>query len=145
EGVLVTSNEIDNLSLTAGKFTKNQYSDQIDSDGNELDSAVVWGAKYKFSDALNASYYGTDIKDRLDRHYVNANYSYAVANGGTLTHDFSGYHTEWDKKADGGAYTYSHTTNDLSNLSNNIWAISNTYNTGPDWQSTRLNFINVII
>lgn len=131
EGVLVTSNEIDNLSLTAGKFTKNQYSDQIDSDGNELDRAVVWGAKYKFSDALNASYYGTDIKDRLDRHYVNANYSYAVANGGTLTHDFSGYHTEWDKKADGGAYTYSHTTNDLSNLSNNIWAISTTYNTGP--------------
>jgi len=62
---------------------------------------------------------------------VNANYSYAVANGGTLTHDFSGYHTEWDKKADGGAYTYSHTTNDLSNLSNNIWAISTTYNTGP--------------
>jgi len=113
EGVLVTSNEIDNLSLTAGKFTKNQYSDQINSDGNELDRAVVWGAKYKFSDALNASYYGTDIKDRLDRHYVNANYSYAVANGGTLTHDFSGYHTEWDKKADGGAYTYSHTTNHL--------------------------------
>ena len=131
EGVLVTSNEIDNLSLTAGKFTKNQYSDQIDSDGNELDRAVVWGAKYKFNDALNASYHGTDIKDRLHRHYETANYSYAVANGGTLTHDFSGYHTEWDKKADGGAYTYSHTTNDLSNLSNNIWAISTTYNTGP--------------
>ncbi|QQN87933.1 outer membrane porin, OprD family [Acinetobacter variabilis] len=130
-GVLVTSNEIDNLTLTAGKFTENQRSSQIKSDGNELDRAVVWGAKYKFSDALNASYYGTDIKDRLDRHYVNANYSYAVANGGTLTHDFSGYHTEWDKKADGGAYTYSHTTNDLSNLSNNIWAISTTYNTGP--------------
>lgn len=130
-GVLVTSNEIDNLTLTAGKFTENQRSSQIKSDGNELDRAVVWGAKYKFSDALNASYYGTDIKDRLDRHYVNANYSYAVANGGTLTHDFSGYHTEWDKKADDGAYTYSHTTNDLSNLSNNIWAISTTYNTGP--------------
>lgn len=130
-GVLVQSNEIDNLNLVAGKFTENQYSSQINSDGNQLDRAVVWGAKYKFSDALNASYYGTDIKDRLDRHYVNANYSYAVANGGTLTHDFSGYHTEWDKKADGGAYTYSHTTNDLSNLSNNIWAISTTYNTGP--------------
>ncbi|MCU4312435.1 OprD family porin [Acinetobacter variabilis] len=130
-GVLVTSNEIDNLTLTAGKFTENQRSSQIKSDGNELDRAVVWGAKYKFSDALNASYYGTDIKGRLDRHYVNANYSYAVANGGTLTHDFSGYHTEWDKKADDSAYTYSHTTNDLSNLSNNIWAISTTYNTGP--------------
>ncbi len=55
---------------------------------HELDRAVVWGAKYKFNDAVNASYYGTDIKDRLERHYVNANYSYALANGSTLTHDF---------------------------------------------------------
>ncbi len=34
------------------------------------------------------------------------------------------------KKTKCGAYTYSHTTNDLTNLSNNIWAISSTYNTG---------------
>ncbi|WP_180180671.1 OprD family outer membrane porin [Acinetobacter sp. YH01021] len=130
-GVLVQSNEIENLSLVAGKFTENQRSSQIKSDGNELDRAIVWGAKYKFNDAVNASYYGTDIKDRLERHYVNANYSYALANGSTLTHDFSGYHTDWDKKSDGGAYTYSHTTNDLNKLSNNIWAISTTYNKGP--------------
>ncbi|ECF7044928.1 outer membrane porin, OprD family, partial [Salmonella enterica subsp. enterica] len=130
-GVLVESNEIENLSLVAGKFTENQRSSQIKSDGNELDRAIVWGAKYKFNDAVNASYYGTDIKDRLERHYVNANYSYALANGSTLTHDFSGYHTDWDKKSDGGAYTYSHTTNDLNKLSNNIWAISTTYNKGP--------------
>src|SRR5690606_34197511 len=87
EGLLVTSNEIDNLSLTAGKFTKNQYSDQINSDGRELDRAVVWGAKYTFNDDLNASYYGVDVKDKLDRHYVNANYSYALANESTLKFD----------------------------------------------------------
>ena len=130
EGVLATSREINGLELTAGKFTKNQYSDQIKSDGNELDRAVVWGAKYKFNDAFNASYFGTDIKDRLDRHYVNANYKQALANNSSLTYDFSGYHTKWDNKADGSAYTYSHTTNDLTDLSNNIWAISGTYNTG---------------
>lgn len=103
EGVLVESNEIENLNLIGGKFTKNQYSDQINSDGNKLDSAVVWGAKYKFSDALNASYYGVDVKDRLDRHYVNANYTYALSEDSSLTHDFSGYHTEWDK--DGKTYS----------------------------------------
>ena len=130
EGVLATSREINGLELTAGKFTKNQYSDQIKSDGNELDRAVVWGAKYKFNDALNASYFGTDIKDRLDRHYVNANYKQVLANNSSLTYDFSGYHTKWDTKADGSAYTYSHTTSDLTDLSNNIWAISGTYNTG---------------
>lgn len=129
-GVLVQSNEIKNLNLVAGKFTENQRSSQINTDGNELDRAVVWGAKYNFSDAFNASYYGTDIKDRLERHYVNANYSYALAKG-KLTHDFSAYRTEWDAAPNNTAYTYSHTSNNFNNLSNNIWAISSTYNTGP--------------
>ena len=126
EGVLATSREINGLELTAGKFTKNQYSDQIKSDGNELDRAVVWGAKYKFNDAFNASYFGTDIKDRLDRHYVNANYAHPLANNSTLTFDFSGYHTEWDK--DGK--TYSHITTNDSDRKNDIFALSGTYNTG---------------
>ncbi|GAA5556680.1 porin D [Acinetobacter schindleri] len=124
EGLLVTSNEIDNLSLTAGKFTKNQYSDQIETDGRNLDRAIVWGAKYKFSDALNASYYGVDVKDRLDRHYVNANYTYALSEDSSLTHDFSGYHTEWDREGN----TYSETTDNLSDRQNSIWAVSTTYN-----------------
>ncbi len=42
---------------------------------------LFWGAKYKFNDQVNASYYGVDVKDKLDRHYGNVNYSYAVANG----------------------------------------------------------------
>ncbi|WP_338560321.1 OprD family outer membrane porin [Acinetobacter sp. KS-LM10] len=130
-GVLAKSREIENLEVLAGKFTKNQYSDQISTDSNKLDSAIVWGAKYKFNDQINASYYGTDIKDRLDRHYLNANYAHQLADKSTLTYDFSGYRTQWDAKPDGSAYTYSHTSNDLNNLSNNIWALSATYNTGP--------------
>lgn len=127
EGVLATSREINGLELTAGKFTKNQYSDQINTDGNHLDRAVVWGAKYKFSDALNASYYGLDSKNKLDRHYVNANFKQKLANDSSLTWDVSGYHTEFDKDAT----TYSHTTENLADRSNNIWAISSTYNQGP--------------
>ncbi|BCU63401.1 hypothetical protein F941_03182 [Acinetobacter bouvetii DSM 14964 = CIP 107468] len=136
EGVLATSREINGLELTAGKFTKNQMSEQINTDGNHLESAVVWGAKYKFSDALNASYYGLDSKNKLDRHYVNANYKQALENGSSLTYDFSGYHTKFDKNA----VTYSATGELASNYTdtgvagvektNNIWAISGTYNTG---------------
>ena len=128
-GVLVESNEIENLNLVAGKFTENQRSSQIKSDGNELDRAIVWGAKYKFSDAVNASYYGTDIKDRLERHYVNANYSYKLANDSTLTHDFSGYHTNWDREANNSLYSYIGSVDDK--FKNSIWAISTTYNKGP--------------
>ena len=135
-GVLATSHEIENLEVIAGKFTKNQYSDQINTDGENLDRAVVWGAKYKFNDALNASYYGLDSKNKLERHYVNANYKQALANDSSLTYDFSGYHTKFDKNAS----TYSatgETAADYANTgiagvekTNNIWAISGTYNTG---------------
>lgn len=128
EGVLATSREINGLELTAGKFTKNQMSHQVATDQNQLDRAVVWGAKYKFNDALNASYYGLDSKNKLERHYVNANYKQALANDSSLTYDFSGYHTEFDEQA----ATYSSTigNKDVSGRSNNIWAISGTYNTG---------------
>ncbi len=128
DGILVTSREIKNLELTAGKFTKNQMSDQISTDENNLDRAIVWGAKYKVNDALTTSYFGLDSKDKLDRHYINANYKQTLANGDSLTYDFSGYHTEWDKDAE----TYSSTLGktDVNGRSNNIWAISGSYNTG---------------
>ncbi|WP_127494780.1 OprD family outer membrane porin [Acinetobacter calcoaceticus] len=126
-GTLLTSHEIKNLEVVAGKFTKDQYSDQVNTDGRHLDRAIVWGAKYKFDDNLNASYYGLDSKDKLERHYVNVNYKQPLANDSSLTYDFSGYHTKFDE----GASTYSQTTDDLSNRKNNIWAISTAYNTGP--------------
>ncbi|WP_447506233.1 OprD family outer membrane porin [Acinetobacter pittii] len=126
-GTLLTSHEIKDLEVIAGKFTKNQYSDQVNTDGRRLDRAIVWGAKYKFDDNLNASYYGLDSKDKLERHYVNVNYKQPLANDSSLTYDFSGYHTKFDE----GASTYSQTTDDLSNRKNNIWAISTAYNTGP--------------
>lgn len=126
-GTLLTSHEIKNLEVLAGKFTKDQYSDQVNTDGRHLDRAIVWGAKYKFDDNLNASYYGLDSKDKLERHYLNVNYKQPLANDSSLTYDFSGYHTKFDE----GASTYSQTTADLSNRKNNIWAISTAYNTGP--------------
>ncbi|RYL25334.1 OprD family outer membrane porin [Acinetobacter piscicola] len=133
EGTLVTSREIKGLELTAGKFTKDQMSDQINSDadagGKGLDRAIIWGAKYKFDDQLSASYYGLDSKNALERHYVNANYKLPLADKSSLTFDFSGYHTEWDK----AAATYSSTigNKDVDSRSNNIWALSSTYNQGP--------------
>ncbi|EOE7438153.1 OprD family outer membrane porin [Acinetobacter baumannii] len=98
-GTLLTSHEIKDLEVVAGKFTKNQYSDQIATDQNGLDRAVVWGAKYKFDDQISGSYYGVDVKDKLDRHYVNVNYKQPLANDSSLTYDFSGYHTKFDKGA----------------------------------------------
>ncbi len=130
DGLLVTSREINGLELTAGKFTKNQMSDQISTDENKLDRAIVWGAKYKVNNALTTSYFGLDSKDKLERHYVNANYKQALANDASLTYDFSGYHTEWDKGANASSARPGLDENS-NNRSNNIWALSGTYNQGP--------------
>ncbi|UNT64689.1 outer membrane porin, OprD family [Acinetobacter towneri] len=120
-GLYIESNEIKDLTLIGGKFTKNQWSNDISSDQQGLDSAIFWGAKYKFNDQVNASYYGVDVKDKLDRHYVNANYSYALANESTLTHSFSGYHTEFE------AGSLSNIETLTEDKQNSIWAISSTY------------------
>ena len=127
EGVLAKSREIENLEVVAGKFTKNQMSEQISTDENNLDSAIVWGAKYKFNDQINGSYYGIDSKNALERHYVNANFKQPLANDASLTYDFSGYRTEWDKGASASSSTLGA---DSADRSNNIWAISGSYNTG---------------
>ena len=42
----------------------NQISTDKDVTGQGLDRAVVWGAKYKFNDQLNSSYYGLDVQDK---------------------------------------------------------------------------------
>lgn len=126
-GTLLTSHEIKNLEVIGGKFTKNSLSDQISTDGNHLDSAWVWGAKYQFDDNLKTSYYGLDIEDKLDRHYLNANYKIPFADQSSLTLDASGYHTKFGPEAD----TYSSTGPAGEDKTNNIWAISGTYNQGP--------------
>ena len=123
-GLYVESNEIENLTLIGGKFTKNQWSNDISSDQQGLDRAVFWGAKYKFNDQLNTSYYGVDVKDKLDRHYANVNYTHGLKNDAALTLDFTGYHTDWDE----GAATDSATTDDASNRQNSIWGVSANYN-----------------
>ncbi|MFT4019978.1 MAG: OprD family outer membrane porin [Acinetobacter sp.] len=126
-GTLVTSHEIKNLELVAGKFTKDQMSDQVSSDQSNLDRAIVWGAKYKFNDDLSASYYGLDSKNALERHYANVNYKYPLANESSLAFDLSGYHTKWDQ---GASASSSKLSTDSSDRSNNIWAFSTTYSKG---------------
>ena len=126
EGTLITSHEIKNLEVVAGKFTKNQLPEHIASDQNHLDRAYVWGAKYQFNDQLKAAYYGADLKDKLERHYANVNYKQSLTNKDSLTYDFSGYHTKFEPGT-----TYSATGPANEDKKNNIWAVSATYNTGP--------------
>lgn len=116
-GTLLTSREIQNLELTYGHFTKDQDVNQISSDGSHLKRADVWGASYKFNDALSASYYGSELKDALNRQFLNINYKIALENSASVTLDASGYHTKYDTEGE--------------KLKNNFWATSATYSQGP--------------
>ena len=122
-GLYIESNEIKDLTLIGGKFTKNQWSNDISSDQQGLDSAIFWGAKYKFNDQVNGSYYGVDVKDKLDRHYANVNYSFPVQDDATVTLDAMGYNTKW--KA-GAATTDPRSAS--QELTNSIWGVSASYN-----------------
>lgn len=135
-GFMVKSHEIKNLELMAGKFTKNQYSDQIASDEIGLDRAVIWGAVYQFNERMSGSYYGLQDKDLLDRHFLNLNYKQPFQDGSSLTYDFTGYYTKFDKNASTSTAT-GHVAADYDKTgiagvdkSNSIWSISADYNKG---------------
>ncbi len=60
-----------NLLKTNGQMTSAQT--------NKVWTVLFSGARNtNLTTKLNASYYGVDVKDKLDRHYANANYNFAV-------------------------------------------------------------------
>ncbi len=126
-GTLIQSREIKGLELTAGKFTKNQFSDQIATDQKHLDRAVVWGAKYQPNAQFKTAYYGLDSQDIMKRHYLNVNYKQLFDANHSLTYDVSGYRTTFEPTA----FTYSALGDASTEKTNHIWALSGTYNTGP--------------
>ncbi|WP_407411869.1 OprD family outer membrane porin [Acinetobacter sp.] len=132
-GLYVESNEIKDLTLIGGKFTQNQWSNDIKSDAQGLDSAVFWGAKYKFNDQINGSYYGVDVEDKLDRHYANVSYTRPLKNDASLSLDAMGYQTDWEA---GAATTDKRSLTE--SLSNTIWGVSASYN--KDVHSVALSY-----
>jgi len=89
-GTSLVSREIKGLEISLAHYTKDQFSDQIATDQNHLRRAVVYGAKYKVNDQLNVAYFGADLKEAFDRHYVNLNYTHPLDQDSALTVDFSG-------------------------------------------------------
>ena len=117
-GTMITSNEIDGLTVHAGRFHSQLRKSDEGRDSGELNSIEVLGGSYQFNDNIRAALYASDVEDVLKRQYVNLNYIRPL-NGDTLTLDFSGYRTKQDKKWDG------------EGARNNLWSLSANYATGP--------------
>lgn len=118
-GTMITSNEIDGLTVHAGRFHAQARKSDEGRDSGGLNSIEVLGGSYQFNDNIRAALYASDVDDVLKRQYANLNYIRPLNGGDTLTMDFSGYRTKQDKKWDGAGDR------------NNLWSLSANYATGP--------------
>src|SRR5690554_275628 len=118
-GTMLTSNEIDGLTVHAGRFHAGARKSDSGRDSGGLKSIDVLGGSYQFNDNIRAALYASDVEDFLKRQYVNLNYIRPLSSGDTLTLDASGYRTKQDKKWDGAGDR------------NNLWSLSANYATGP--------------
>jgi hypothetical protein len=127
-GTLLTSKEIEGLEINIGRFTEESRKSASSRDSGDLDKLDVWGIAYQFTDNFKASYYGTNIENVLDRHYVNLNYLIPISEGRSLTLDFHDYYTSYDR--DFGTALNAKIDGSQSDK-NDIWSLAATYAFGP--------------
>ena len=118
-GTMITSKEIKDLTLVAGRFTAQTRKSAEGRDSGDLKSINVYGASYKFTDALSGAFYASDDEDTLKKQYVNLNYVFALPQDQSLTFDFNGYKTKLDKDI---------AADDARD--NKIWSLAATWATG---------------
>ncbi|GGJ98118.1 OprD family porin [Pseudomonas matsuisoli] len=118
-GTMITSNEIDGLELTAARFHAEARKDAEQRDGGELKSIEVFGGRYTFSPELTASFYASDVEDRLKKQYLGATYVMPVDDKQSVTLDFNGYRTRLDRDYANG-----------NGRDNKIWSLAATYTFG---------------
>ena len=123
-GTLLTSNEIEGLELTAGRFTAlssqtGSSRDDINGKGAAgLTSANIVGANYSFTDNFSGGIHRSDVEDYFKKTYVNLNYNLPLADDQALNFDFNGYKTSGDGKELAGE------------SDNKIWSLAAAYSMG---------------
>jgi imipenem/basic amino acid-specific outer membrane pore len=119
-GTLITSNEIEGLELTLGRFTA--LNDQTDTsrDSIGLENINLIGASYSFTDNFSGALFASDVEDTFKKQYANLNYNLPMSEEQSLNFDFNIYKTDFDK-----SYTDSGKSED-----NTIWSLAAAYNIG---------------
>lgn len=123
-GLLVTSDEIENLNLVAGHFTAlnsqtTSRRDSVTSGGKTLKSANILGGTYAFNDNLKTSVYLSDVEDFWKKKYLNVNYGYSFSEDRSVSVDAVLYNTKDQGAAYGGE------------VDSNIWSLAAGYTFGP--------------
>jgi imipenem/basic amino acid-specific outer membrane pore len=117
-GTLLTSNEIEGLELTAGRFTAMSSQTSTDRDTFGLKEINIVGASYAFTDNFSGAIHHSDAEDNFKKTYANLNYNLPLAEDQALNFDFNGYRTRDDGKKLLGEYD------------SNIWSLAAAYSLG---------------
>ncbi|MFZ3206956.1 MAG: OprD family porin, partial [Pseudomonas sp.] len=117
-GTLLTSNEIEGLELSAGRFTAMSSQTSTDRDTFALTSANIVGASYSFTDNFSAAIHASDVEDHFKKTYVNLNFNLPLGEDQALNFDLNGYKTEDDGQKLSG------------DVDNKIWSLAAAYSLG---------------
>ena len=117
-GTYLVSNEIENLELSAGRFTGLSSQTQTTRDDFNLPSGNIFGASYQFSDNFSGAIHTADFEDYHKKSYLNLNYNLPLAEEQSLNFDFNAYRTTDQGKELAGE------------IDNKIWSLAAAYNIG---------------
>ncbi len=117
-GTLLTSNEIEGLELTAGRFTAMSSQVSTDRDTFGLKEINIIGASYSFTDNFSGAIHHSDAEDNFKKTYVNLNYNLPLTESQSLNFDLNGYKTSGDGKEL------------LGEMDNTIWSLAAAYSMG---------------
>jgi imipenem/basic amino acid-specific outer membrane pore len=117
-GTLLTSNEIEGLELTAGRFTAMSSQTATGRDTFGLEEINIVGASYAFTDNFSGAIHHSDAEDNFKKTYANLNFNLPLAEDQALNFDFNGYRTRGDGDEVLGEYD------------SNIWSLAAAYSLG---------------
>ncbi len=123
QGTLITSNEIEGLTLHAGHFTSLTAQEETNRDSFRLKEANVVGGTYAFTDNLSTSLYYSKVEDYWRKYYANVNWAVPISDKQGLVFDFNIYDTKSEGSAEYRAF-------DGDKLDNRAFSLSGAYNIG---------------
>jgi len=118
QGLLVTSNEIDKLTLQGGHFTALKSRNSSNHDSGGLDVINFGGGLYKFNSNLSTSAYYSNVEDVWRKYYASLTYALALTPQDVIKFDFNGYDTKSIGDEEKGVYD------------NTIWSATAAYTIG---------------
>lgn len=126
EGGLITSDEIDGLTLHAGHFTALNAQAQTYHDSLSLTEANVFGGTYAINDNLSTSVYYSRVEDHFRKWYGNINWALPISDKQGLVFDFNIYDTKSiGDNLTGASVSKSDGSNDLDNIAASLSAAYN--------------------